>query len=319
MLRHRWIKQTVRWLVLAVLVVVAVVILRKLDQSDTQAGLWVFIGLTLTTGFFHGALDIVLLQREFVSRYQLATALTWYAGSALLLAMLCAQSGWLLVLLLLVMSVWHFGEPYGRWEEDKLNPRAWLQRVIAGGAPVMLPALLSGQALQTILPTAVGIDAELAFTIWQGLAWLWLGIGGLGIAVLRKRLFSTSLLTEVSLVLVINLLLSPLMAFSIYFGVFHAMVHIFRFVKNSRHPPEVEKKNGIDRASNQQIGLAIALTSVATLLLFLILFWWLQGVAISADFDQSLLYPILVGLTSVTFPHLILVSRHSQWLAGLSS
>jgi hypothetical protein len=48
---------------LMVLAILALATMRYLDQNFVRSGLWLFVGLTLTAGFFHGALDIVLMQR----------------------------------------------------------------------------------------------------------------------------------------------------------------------------------------------------------------------------------------------------------------
>jgi len=298
--------------------VVAMVLtgLRYLDQNVAQAGLWLFMGMTLTTGFFHGALDIVLMQREFTKASRLAKALVLYVGSAMLLAIMCAHSGWFLVLVLLAMSVWHFGEPYGRWANGKWDRRAWVQRVIAGGAPVMLPALLSTRALQAVLPMAVDVDAAWAFTIWQTLSWLWVGMCGLGLIVFRQRLFSKPLFAEVTFVIVINLLLSPLMAFSIYFGLFHATAHIVRVVGKYRQGAALDQGKGILHVLTRPTGLAIVITSLATVILLLTLTWLMGAVPISGGEHHGLLNGMLVGLTAVTLPHLILVSRNALWLTN---
>jgi len=322
MLGRLFFKQPFTWVTLAALAMLstlALIALRYLDQSFAQAGLWLFAGLTLTTGFFHGALDIVLLQRQFTDARRLAGALVLYVAAAVLLAMLCAYSGWLMVLILLVMSVWHFGEPYGRWAQSTWAQGAWLHRVIAGGAPVMLPALLSAQALQAVLPIAVGPDAAWAWTIWQTLAWLWVGLCGLGLAVLRQRLFSKPLWAEVAGVFALNLALSPLMAFSIYFGVLHSAAHIFRIAARHRHGAAIGQENASYRALNQRSGVAIVVTSLATLVLMLVLAWYLQSAPVAASEDPRLLTWLLVALTAVTLPHLVLVSRNAHWLTAHSS
>ena len=274
--------------------------LSYLDHTFVQAGLWMFIGLTLTSGFFHGALDIVLIQREFASARRFAGVTVLYAVAVVLL-------------LLLSMSVWHFGEPYGRWAQGD-----WVHRVIAGGAPVMLPALLSAPTLQGLLPMAVGLDATWAWTIWQTMAWLWVGICGFAIAaffVLGQRQFCKPLWLEVGLVLVLNLTLSPLMAFSIYFGALHAAAHIYRVVAHQSHDLDVaQPSRGLSRPG----AVAILLTCAATFLLLLPLVWYLQNEPLAASAHHGLLNALLVALTAVTLPHLILVSRNARWLTGLA-
>ncbi|WP_344765622.1 Brp/Blh family beta-carotene 15,15'-dioxygenase [Actimicrobium antarcticum] len=305
--------------VLAVLAVTALAALRYLDQHVAQAGLWIFLGLTLTTGFFHGALDIVLLQREFSGTRRLTTAVVLYAGSAMLVALVGARSGWLLILLLLVMSVWHFGEPYGRWEQGLRNRLAWVQRIVAGGAPVMLPVLLSPAAVQAVLPAAVALDAPLAFGIWQTLAWLWVGVCCVGLAAFRRRLLTTALVLEVVLVFASNLLLSPLMAFSIYFGVLHASAHILRVAAKVRRGEAAEGSDDSPTGLVQPTRTAVVVTCFASLVLLIVLIGYLRGMSVSAGEQHGLLNAVIVALTAVTLPHLVLVSRHARWLGGARS
>lgn len=311
-------KRSHRLLALAAFALAALTGLRYLDQSVNQAGLLVFTGLTLTTGFFHGALDIVLIRREFVTARALATAVVLYGGSAVLLAMLCVHSGGLMIVVLLLMSVWHFGEPYGRWANGRWDRRGWVQRVVAGGAPVMLPLLLSTHTLQSLLPMAFTLDAESVFAIWQNLAWLWVGICVLGLAAYRQQLFSKPLMAEVAFVFAINLLLSPLMAFSIYFGVLHAGTHILKFFAKHRQQDEIAQKKGSFCVFNRAEGVAIIITCLATASMMLILSLYLQNATVFAGPHPRLLNWVLIALTAVTLPHLVLVSRNSPWLTQQS-
>ena len=315
---RRIIEQPLGAVALAVLAVTALAALRYLDQNVAQAGLWVFLGLTFSTGFFHGALDILLLQREFAGARRLTAAVALYAGTTLIIAVICARSGWLLILVLLVMSVWHFGEPYGRWEQGIWNRRAWVQRVVAGGAPVMLPALLSPAALRAVMPAVVALDAPLALLIWQVMAWLWVGVCGFGLGALRRRLFSRPLLAEVVLVLWFNLLLSPLMAFSIYFGVLHAGPHILRVGARYQREATMTRVGGSGLERLPRRLTAVVVTCLATIFLLLVLSWILEGIPVSVGEYHSLLNGVIVALTALTLPHLVLVSRNAAWLTTQS-
>lgn len=309
MLQRPYDKLPWPWLALAVSALAA---LRYLDQNFAQVGLWLFVGLALTTGFFHGALDIVLMQREFTSPHRLAGALALYVVAAVLLAMLCASSGWLMVLVLLAMSVWHFGEPYGRWA-----PGAWVHRGVAGGAPIMLPALLSAGPVKDILTLSVGADASLAWSVWQTMAWLWVGLCSVGLLALRHKLFCASLWAEVGLVFLLNMLLSPLAAFAIYFGLLHAAAHIQR-VGLQQHA----KAQAADHSAAGFVPILtgrapLLITCVATAALLVTLAWYVQSDFITYhDAQFPVLRWILVALTAATLPHLVIVSRCAHWLAG---
>ena len=303
-----------RFVALGLLLLLTLTALRYLDQHIVQAGLWMFLTITLTTGFFHGALDIVLIQREFQDGRRFVNVVTLYLASSVLLAIACVLSSWLLIPTLLAMSVWHFGEPYGRWSEPSFSQLAWIQRAIAGGAPVMLPVLFSPEALQSVLPLAVGPSAESMFVIWKIAAWCWVALCGVGFAVFRQRLFTKPLFVEFSLLFLFNLLLSPLMAFAIYFGVLHAVAHIIRVVTSHRKGAKSKQENGVAYFSDRSTIYAVVLTSVATLLMLALLLWMLKAASIFMGAQNSLLNVVLIALTALTLPHLVLVSRNSRWL-----
>jgi len=309
MLQRSYFKQPWSRFLLAIPALAA---LLYLDQSFAQAGLWLFVSLALTTGFFHGALDIVLLQREFTGARRLMGAVLLYVAAAVLLAILCAYSGWLMVLLLLAMSVWHFGEPYGRWAQD-----AWVHRVVAGGAPVMLPALLSAVAVRDILTTAVGADSLWAWTVWQTTAWLWLGLCGAGLLTLRHKLYCRPLWGEVGVVVLLNLVLSPLAAFALYFGLLHATDHIRRVTLRQ---PVKGIAAGLPATGSVPAFAGrtpLLITCAATAALLLALAWYLQSDLNTFRYEQfPVLRWILIALTAVTLPHLVLVSRCAHWLTG---
>lgn len=297
---------------LGTVIVLGLTALSYLDHTFVQAGLWAFVGLTLTSGFLHGALDIVLMQREFANARRLAGVTALYALAVIFVAIVCAGNGWLMLLLLLSMSIWHFGEPYGRWAHDD-----GVSRVIAGGAPVMLPALLSAPVLQSLLPMAVGIDASWTWTIWQAMAWLWLGASALGVStflIRGQRLFCKPLWIEVAFVVVLNLALSPLLAFSIYFGVLHASAHIYRVAAHPSPDAPVERAIRASRGLRRPGVVAVILTCTATIFLLLPLVWYLQSAPMAASTFHGMLNGLLVALTAVTLPHLILVSRNARGL-----
>lgn len=310
MLRQPYFRRPWPWILLAIPALAA---LRYLDQSFGQAGLWLFVGLALTTGFFHGALDIVLLQLEFPGVRRLAEALVLYVAAAVLIAMLCAYSGWLMVLVLLVMSIWHFGEPYGRWAQD-----AWVHRVVAGGAPVMVPALLSAVAIKDNLTMAIGPDLLWAWTVWQTMAWLWLGLCSAGLLIMRQKLFCRPLWAEIGVVVLLNFVLSPLAAFALYFGLLHAAGHIRRVVSR-QHAKVIAAELPVTGAAPALAGgrTPLLITCAATATLLLALAWYLQSDANGFRYEHfPMLRWILVALTAVTLPHLVLVSRCAHWLTG---
>ena len=281
------------------------------DQQVSRAGWWLFVGLSLSIGFTHGALDVVLLAREFNRPRALISVTFLYLIFTLALAAASAQLGWLVLPLLLLMSVWHFGEPYGRWESSD-----WLARLIAGGAGVMLPALVSSRALQELLVVPFGSDFHLAWNSWKFLAWAWLALCATGWVALRQNKCRSPLFTEVAAVLLMNLVLSPLMAFALYFGIFHAGFHIWRVAMSQTEKKTQNQPWGVMwRAFRLLRQPAILATLAATAGLLIVLGWYLRSDAATPLLNDSLILRwLLVALTAVTAPHMILVSRCAHWL-----
>ena len=266
------------WIALSLLALLALV---ACDQLLPQSAWWLFIGLSLTAGFLHGALDVVLLAREFPQMGQRALMAALYAGAVLLLGLVLGQSLAWALFVLIAMSAWHFGEPYGRWGQYNL-----LLRAVVGGASIMLPMLVSPNAMHSIIALLAYEDPDL----------VWLAF--------EKFEGTSALLTEVAAVLTLNILLSPLMAFALYFGVYHSMSHIGRVATVQR-----SHMAGL----LQRPAVLAAFASTATLLG--LLWWYLQGVGVSQQPDySSVLRWLVVALAAVTLPHLILVSRCAHWL-----
>ena len=149
-----------------VLVALLLVASFLMDQMVPQAGAWALVGLTLTAGFVHGALDAALLQRRFRAPLQLMAVLTGYLLAVVFLGWLLGSMLNAALWLLILMSVWHFGESYGRW--SNLAPRAAnLTRAVVGGAPVLLPVWLAPDAFARALAPIVD---TLAVDVWRPMA-----------------------------------------------------------------------------------------------------------------------------------------------------
>jgi hypothetical protein len=116
-------------------------------------------------------------------------------------------------------------------------------------------------------------------------------------------------------------------AFALYFGLFHAVEHMQRVELNAAKPAFKHPFSSDSQSNHRMWGritfMPLLLTCVATaaLLFGLVYYLWLglneHSGQVVPGVDQSvLLSAVLIGLTAVTFPHLILVSRCSGWLAN---
>jgi Brp/Blh family beta-carotene 15,15'-monooxygenase len=283
--------------------------LYALEQQWPLLGLWLFAGFSLTLGMGHGALDVVLLLGQFKPRSRAMVFGTMYLALTLVAGWLLSLSfAWALVVLL-VMSVWHFGEAYAQ--------RVVL-RLAVGGTSLMAPVLIQKNALNQLLQDIAHRDLSWLLDVWSGLAWAWaglvvlvlLGIVGsgsprvaFGYRTVRSK---NSALFEIGIVFCLSLVFSPLLQFALYFGLFHCTTHIAR----------------VRRAALLHQGLPIALITWAwvgimllTAALLAALWNWLPNAGLwASQVDEQVLHWLVVALGAVTVPHLLLVSYSDHWL-----
>jgi beta-carotene 15,15'-dioxygenase len=300
------LKGVVAWS-LAVAAVIAIV---WLDRASLAAGPIVLLLLSGTIGVFHGALDGSILLRQF---QPVARALGW--GLVYLLVVVVLGVGLLpypelTLLLLLVISVWHFGELYDR----ALPARRWavlVIRMVAGGAPVMVPALTSANQLTMLSQAWASPHQPWLMQTWTVMAWGWLALlagSALSCAVARMRL-PRWLLRELALVVTLNVLLTPAMAFAIYFGLYHALGHVWRVLR---------AVTAFDKVAFRTVAVILALTVALAAGLLGLMASDLQVTLAAApeSYLSLLVHWLIVGLTALTVPHLILITYSAQMLAG---
>lgn len=281
-----------------------------LDRSSMAAGPVVLLLLSGTVGVFHGALDGSILLRQFrpVSR-----AVRW--GLAYLITVVLLGIGLLphpefSLLLLLVLSVWHFGEIY-----DRTVPESrWASlavRLIAGGAPVMVPILTSVEQLNALSQAWTSPHQPWLAQVWTGMAWVWMAfVAGYVICSALVRLpLPRWLMGELTLVLALNLFLTPAMAFGLYFGLYHALSHVWRVLRTV---------TALDKAALRTATAILALTFGLAAGLLGLMASSLQGTLAEAPvtYLPMLVHWLIVGLAALTVPHLILISYSAQMLAG---
>ena len=300
------LKSPVAWS-LALAAAIAIV---WLDRASAAAGPIVLLLLSGTIGVFHGALDGSILLRQF---QPVTRALGW--GLAYLLVVVLLGVGLLpypelTLLLLLALSVWHFGEIYER-PLPALRWAALATRLVAGGAPVMVPALTSANQLSSLSPAWASPHQPWLMQAWTVMAWVWLALlaGYTLWCVVAHVRVPRWLLGELVLVVTLNLLLTPAMAFAIYFGLYHALGHVWRVLR---------AVTSLDAATFRTVTAILVLTvALAAGLLGLMLSSVQIKLAAAPDsYLPLLVHWLIVGLTALTVPHLVLISHCAPMLAG---
>ena len=107
--------------------------------------------------------------------------------------------------------------------------------------------------------------------------------------------YNVFLLADWLTILLLNIFLSPLVAFTLYFCFLHSVRHSFSLIY------EIDKKN-FKNGVVKFIKKAVPLT-VITAILFIIAIYFLTNYYV---LDEAILKVIFIGLASLTFPHILL-------------
>ncbi len=281
-----------------------------MDGAQPLAGAWMLLGLSVTVGFVHGALDAAILQRRFTDRTRLVKGLSAYFVAVVLLGWLLSSTVNVALWLLILMSVWHFGEAYGRW--GALAPwSATLTRTVVGGAPIMVPMwLVPGELAQTLAPV---VDA-LAVEVWRSMATVWLALLLVWVFAcgLRQPRDARYAWAELLGCLLAYAVFSPLMAFAAYFGLYHAPVHIWRVWRGWTGTAP------LPQLSPWAVAVGTLATVCATWLLGAGLWWMVSPDISKMPEPAAALRWLIVALAAVTAPHLVLISASTPFFAAYS-
>ena len=269
-----------------------------------------FIVVAASIGMLHGALDAVLLLRGGPAPRG-ALGLRRYA-------LICAASAGVLALwphaavpVLLVVSALHFGASAGSGERP--GPSAAALRLACGGAAIAAPMVLRADELQALLASMPLLFSPAGWMVWQALAAAWLLSAAWAVAWAARRLWrqphersAWRLLREIALVLFVNALLPPLLAFALYFGLVHSLGY-WRAVRAWRRSAPLLPMGAVGwRLSAAAAGsFALSLAGCAALA-------WHVRAASLGDWVSVL----LIGIAAVTVAHAALVERHAAALFG---
>jgi beta-carotene 15,15'-dioxygenase len=280
-----------------------------LEQRWPMLGAWLFVGLSLTLGMGHGALDTALLLGQFKPHLKALLYGLLYLALTIFSAWVLSWSFAVALIALLLMSVWHFGELFAQ------RP---VLRLAVGGASVMAPAILQSAALATLLQGVNAQDASWLISVWRGMAWVWAALACYAVVAFirsghtqsmfgdKQRPLPARALLEITIVLILNAALSPLLAFALYFGLYHCTAHIARVQRATvRH-------QGLPKAALTWVWLT---SMVLTAMLMFVLWRFLPTATHwAASLDAQLLQWLVVALGAVTVPHLLLVGYSDHWL-----
>ena len=270
--------------------------LQKVFSFGLQSQLLFFLVLTLSIGVFHGMLDIVLLKNKPFSHKRF---LLVYGTIAAVTCALFSLFFGLAIIFLLALSVWHFGEQQGEKSNIK---QSVLRRFALGTSALAATFLLGGSDISVIL-TALLNDTvwlniswlNLTWQSWRWLSYCWLFLFGFyALTKLYKRQFFDADIAEIAVVWLAFLLLPPLLAFSLYFAMYHALRHIRDVLPN---------KTAIKTHQT-----ALTLTALASAFMLGCVLWQFSRQNMPIFTSQAILQATIVLLVAITLPHAILIS-----------
>jgi beta-carotene 15,15'-dioxygenase len=280
----------------------ALLALAWVERQWPMLAIAVLVVLSLSLGFAHGAMDIFLL-RDQQGRLPIKDVALYAAAVALLAAALAPFPGIALIVLIL-LSLWHFGEQ--AFFEHAKKAEAWLLRIVQGGSSVMLPVLISPHALQPWVQSISAGYATWIWTLWVGMAALWCALLLAAVALTQPwhAGASVTLWWELAALLALYFFLSPVLAFAVFFGVYHSVAHLWRM-----------RQLKLREGKPWQGGLFVG-TMLITWLGLLVLFVWMPAQTYTHKDAGFILRWLVVALAAVTLPHLILVARNRHRLFG---
>lgn len=263
---------------------------------DGTAGVLLAVPVVVL-GVPHGALDTVFAR----GLYGVHGLRGWtgfalaYLGAALLVLLAWRSVPSLALSGFLLLSVLHFSG-------DPAPGTGLVVRLLYGGAPIVLPALLHAGEVTRLF--AMLVPAPDATTLVVGLhalsgPWLLATIVVLGITLQQRRQWLTG--GEVAGVAALALLLPPLPAFALFFCIMHSARHVVRTWQYA----------GAGVAAAGQLGRAALLPLLGTLVLGGLFHDGLRAQPVEAGLMQLL----FIGMAALTVPHMALVeqARWSGW------
>lgn len=264
---------------------------------SVQAGI---LSLAVILSLPHGASDIVLadrLLRAQLGKSWLPVFVLAYAGAAL--AMLLVWQIWPVAALslFLILSVFHFG---GTDLAELRAPRPRLAWMIAvGSAPIVVPALafpVQIQALFALLAGSGGVALAEVLRTQGAIAW-----GGAVLASLHwpgPKLDRLPLAAWLAGVTAVFILLPPLLAFAIYFGLLH----------NTRALRDLSRTIGMRWTALIRLSAWPSIAALAGLAAG----WWLMQE--HYGHSAAAIRTAFIGIAALTVPHMILaLATAARW------
>ena len=254
--------------------------------------------LILIIGISHGALDNIK-GAKLLNLFGYKSMYLFYS-SYIFISLLIIFS-WLILpnlvlLFFLIVAAYHFGK------EDtifKLKKNLIFKEILfffKGSSVIIAPLLFQRENTNEIFAT-------LNFYIFQNslfndiflMIFLLLSLcSGVYLSIGKSIEFKNVMILDYFSVIILNLFLNPILAFTLYFCFLHSVRHSFSLIN--------EMDKSFKKGLKKFIIKAVPLT-IVTGLIFLISIYFLNNLY---EIDEAIYKVIFIGLASLTFPHILL-------------
>lgn len=265
----------------------------------------IIVVAALAVGTPHGAVDVTRLgnsPRRFVAGGILYAASALAAGAVWFVAPLPALLG------LLALAAGHFGA--GEVELSRHLTRGAvstrlgraLQIASLGGIPVVLPLGLHGGSVLDILDALTAGNGSVIVTVCRW-AIPFVAVAAIGAVALCTGTLRRDITVDVVALGVLFVVLTPLLAFAVYFALWHAWRQSGLLIQETADERDVAPA----RAGRDLLLLALAPSIVAALAV----------VVLAVTLETAVIAPALVTVLCLTVPHSILAPRITRPGSGL--
>ena len=254
--------------------------------------------LILILGVSHGALDN-LKGKKLLYLFGYRSLFSFYFVYiliSLLIVFLWVLFPNTVLLLFLIVAAYHFGREDTVFSFKKKFLIAEFLYFLKGSAVILAPLLFQRKKTNEIFEILnFNVFESQLFNNQFLITFLCLSfLSSLIIASKKKADLKALMIMDFFSIIILNLFLTPILAFTIYFCFLHSVRHSITLIF------ELDKyfKSGLKKFINK----AIPLTFV-TSVIFLIAVYYLNS---SYKLDEAIYKVIFIGLASLTFPHILL-------------
>ncbi|MBC7786662.1 MAG: Brp/Blh family beta-carotene 15,15'-dioxygenase [Methylophilaceae bacterium] len=264
-----------------------------MTNFDEKFSLITLVAFIVTLGVPHGSLDTLFAKELFNLDHlkKWSKFVVSYSIIASIVITLWLLLPTLFLIFFLVISIIHFSD-------DLVAGTPNSTRILYGGIIIFLPALLHSNELTLLYGYLISIEhATWIVNACHFIAFPWL-LGLLLVTYQLKR-FNITTILEISAVAMLAILITPLLAFTIYFCTMHSSRHLIRSMSYLKYN---SKK------------IIIGSLVVPTVVVIIGLGAWMNIIPFSMD--EAIIKIIFVTLAALTVPHMMLLERSgfSNWI-----